>query len=260
MAYSLLASGKRIRSVLLVATREIFPVSAGHDPIPAACAFELVHTYSLIHDDLPAMDNDDYRRGRPSNHKQFGEAMAILAGDALLTEAFGLVARGFRGVAEPVGARVVGELAAAAGAAGMVGGQVLDTIDTGRDVGREATEEIHRRKTGALITAAVRCGAILGGAGEDELSVLADFGDRIGLAFQVVDDILDVVGNREVLGKSIGKDEASGKNTYVKLLGLEGSRAYAASLAGDAASGVATFGDRADALRAMASFIVERSS
>jgi geranylgeranyl diphosphate synthase type II len=260
MAYSLLAGGKRIKSVLLLATFDVFNPASGSDPLPVACAFEFIHTYSLIHDDLPAMDNDDFRRGLPSSHRRFGEATAILAGDALLTEAFRLVADACGGDAAPVCSRVLREISTAAGASGMVGGQVLDTLEAGRAVNREGLEMIHRMKTGALIASAVKCGAILGGADGDGLNRLDAYGRNVGLAFQVMDDVLDVVGEREALGKSVGKDEAAGKNTYVKLMGIEGSRDYAARLASEAVERLVRFGERAAALRAMASFVVERAS
>ncbi len=255
MAYSLLAGGKRVRPILALASGELGAAS-GDELLPAACALEFVHTYSLIHDDLPAMDDDDLRRGMPTSHRRFGEALAILAGDALLTEAFGLVGRAAR---EPArGLRAALELARAAGAGGMVGGQVLDTLETGRAPAEPEVERIHRLKTGALLTAAVRVGAILGGAEEPALEHLTRYAERLGLAFQVADDLLDVVGEAQSLGKSAGKDRAMGKTTYADLLGQERGWAYAGRLAAEAAAELAPFGARADALREMASFIVRR--
>jgi geranylgeranyl diphosphate synthase type II len=259
MSYSLLVGGKRVRPVLLLATREMFP-PGGVDPIPAACAIEFIHTYSLIHDDLPAMDNDDYRRGKPTSHKCFGEAMAILAGDALLTEAFGMLARAYRDSGDPAAVKVIAEIATAAGSAGMVGGQVLDTLSPERSPELAALERTHRMKTGALLLAPVRCGAILGGATTAELEALTRFGRMIGLAFQVVDDILDVVGTRETLGKTAGKDQVQGKATYPALMGLQDSRRYALELTDAARSALAPFGGRAEPLYAMARFISDQPS
>ncbi|RJO70420.1 MAG: polyprenyl synthetase family protein [Myxococcales bacterium] len=259
MAYSLMTGGKRLKSVLLLIVRDLFP-AGGPDPMPAACAFEYIHTYSLIHDDLPAMDNDDFRRGQPSNHKKFGEAMAILAGDALLAEAFVLTAGSLRDGQAELGARVLFEMAQAAGAAGMVGGQALDTLDTGRRVSRDELQYIHRMKTGALFRAAIRCGAILGRAGESELSALTAYAEQLGLAFQVADDILDETASTDELGKTAGKDRDQNKNTYVALLGLEESRVFAHTLVRDAVRALDPFGEAAHPLRELAAFVVERSN
>ncbi|HOX44195.1 MAG TPA: polyprenyl synthetase family protein [Myxococcota bacterium] len=255
MGYSLLAGGKRVRPILVLATAELFP-GGGAGLMPAACALEFVHTYSLIHDDLPAMDDDDLRRGLPTCHKRYGEALAILAGDALLTEAFGLLGRA---AGEPARAlRAALELSQAAGAGGMVGGQVLDTLETGRALAQPEVERIHRLKTGALLTAAVRVGALLAGADEAALPRLTRYAQRLGLAFQVADDLLDVVGEAHSLGKSAGKDRAMGKTTYADLLGLESGWEYAGRLAAEAVEELAPFGARAEALRTMAAFIVRR--
>lgn len=253
MAYSLFAGGKRIRPVLTLASSELF--SQTLDPMPAACALEFIHTYSLIHDDLPSMDDDDLRRGRPTSHKKFGEAMAVLAGDALLTEAFGLVARAYGDTNPGVGLRISAEIAFAAGSAGMVGGQVLDVRGTGGKPDMQGVEEIHRMKTGALIRAAVRCGAILAEAGELQLQSLTSYGESLGLAFQVADDILDVVGKNSQLGKTAGKDQSQGKQTYPALMGLEQARAYAFSLVDKAKESLSEFGQRAQALLDLANFI-----
>lgn len=259
MSYSLTAGGKRLRPTLVLATRDLFGAD-GHDPWPAACALEFVHTYSLIHDDLPALDNDDLRRGMPTCHKRFGEALALLAGDALLTEAFHLIARSYRYAAPAVGIALVAELSEAAGAAGMVGGQVLDTVNVDPNASMTAVEQVHRMKTGALIIASVRCGAILGSADEASLGALTRYAAHIGLAFQVTDDILDVTSTAQELGKTIGKDAAQHKTTYVSAWGVEKSRAYAAELIERAVAELSVFGDRAATLRDLAHFIRERKN
>ncbi len=259
MGYSLMAGGKRMRPVLLLAARAVFP-PGGLDPLPAACAVEFIHTYSLIHDDLPALDDDDFRRGRPSSHKRFGEAMAVLAGDALLTQAFWLMGEEYRGSADPAATAVVAEMAWAAGSAGMVGGQVLDTVETGHAVGQGELERIHSMKTGALIRAAVRCGAILGHASSDDLAALTACAGRMGLAFQVADDVLDATATAEDLGKTPGKDEAQGKNTYVSLMGVERARAYAQELTREALARLDRFGPSADGIRILARLFVDRTS
>ena len=221
MYYSLLNGGKRIRPVLALASAE----AVGGDVervLPAAVALELIHTYSLIHDDLPAMDNDDYRRGRLSNHKVFGEANAILAGDALLTYAFELLAD--TGVGQPERQlRIIRAVAVAAGKEGMVGGQVADMAGEGKTLNLDEIEKIHKRKTGALMKASVQLGGILAGGTEQQVKALTDYAQALGLAFQIKDDILDVAGNSEILGKSVGSDVRQGKATYVSLLGLEGA-------------------------------------
>ncbi|HUU03066.1 MAG TPA: farnesyl diphosphate synthase [Myxococcota bacterium] len=254
MGYSLFAPGKRVRPILLLAANALFPPN-DLDPMPAACAFEFVHTYSLIHDDLPAMDNDDFRRGRPTNHRRFGEAHAILAGDGLLTEAFGLMASSWASTIDPAVVQAIAELATAAGSGGMVGGQVLDVIETRRSLERAEIENVHLLKTGALIKAAVRCGAILGHAPQAELAALTRYAHKIGLAFQVADDILDVVGTKAELGKSVGKDQLQGKTTYVTLLGVDGGRRYARQLTDDALRDLNIFRLGAEPLRAVAAFI-----
>jgi geranylgeranyl diphosphate synthase type II len=258
MAYSLLAGGKRLRPVLVLATRAVFP-PGGIDPMPVACALEFVHTYSLVHDDLPALDDDDYRRGRPSCHRRFGEATAILAGDALLTQAFWLLAQAFLGRADPAGPAVIEEIAGAAGSDGMVGGQVLDTIGAGTGLDRTVLEDVHRRKTGALIRAAVRCGAILGGASRDEFAALTSYAERIGMAFQVADDVLDVTAPATELGKTPGKDAVQGKTTWATLLGVDGARRHARGLVDAAVQDLEPLGDAARDLRSLAEFFVDRT-
>ncbi|MDR3602892.1 MAG: polyprenyl synthetase family protein [Desulfosporosinus sp.] len=221
MYYSLIGGGKRIRPVLALASAE----AVGGNPeaiLSAAVALEFIHTYSLIHDDLPAMDNDDYRRGRLSNHKVFGEAYAILAGDALLTYAFELLAD--PGLGQPERQlRLIREVAVAAGKVGMVGGQVADVAGEGKTLTLPDIEEIHKAKTGALLTISARLGGILAGGTAEQEQALTDYAQALGLAFQIKDDILDVVGDSETLGKLAGSDLRQGKSTYVSLLGLEGA-------------------------------------
>jgi len=260
MHYSVMAHGKRIRPILCLAALE----ACGGDMAPAmpvACALELIHTYSLIHDDLPAMDNDDFRRGQPTSHKVFGEAIAILAGDALLTEAFVLLSRAekVRLTAERRLA-VIQEIARAAGVAGMVGGQALDIQAEKSPPDFEGLTEIHQRKTGALIVAAVKSGAILAGAGDDKMQALGLYGSHIGIAFQIADDILNVEGDRELMGKQTGSDAARGKVTYPALLGLESARAKLAGHVAAAVSAIASFDSRALPLRVIAHFVMERKS
>jgi geranylgeranyl diphosphate synthase type II len=230
--------------------------------MPAACAMEMIHTYSLIHDDLPAMDDDDFRRGRPTNHKVFGEATAILAGDALLTEAFILLSSPdtCRGIDPEIIRRVIHTIARCAGSLGMVGGQVVDMESEGKTIDFPTLEYIHTHKTGALILAAIQSGALIGGADEAAFDALTKFGEAAGLAFQIADDILDVVGDQAQLGKDVGSDQARGKATYVALLGLEEARRRARELRNLAVSALDPFGERAEALRSIANYIVDRSS
>jgi geranylgeranyl diphosphate synthase, type II len=255
MRYSLLAGGKRLRPVLALAACEAAG-GAIETAMGFACAIEMIHSYSLIHDDLPCMDDDDLRRGRPTNHKVYGEAIAVLAGDALLTDAFAVLA----GSPAPQSALLatIGELAQAAGSAGMVGGQTIDLLGEGRVMTVEELEYLHGKKTGAIFVAAVRGGARLGGAGEAQLKALEAYARSLGLAFQVIDDLLDVEASAEQLGKRTGKDAAHGKNTYPGLLGLERSRALARELERRARQALAGFDERADPLRHLASFAVER--
>ncbi len=259
--YSLLAGGKRIRPILCLAAAEVVGGKA-ESVLPAACALEMIHTYSLIHDDLPAMDNDDFRRGRPTSHKVFGEDIAILAGDALLTEAFRLLTsrENMPGIPPERLLDVSCEIAEAAGHRGMVGGQVLDIRAEGEAVGLETLYAIHRRKTGALLRVSIRAGAILAGAGEEALAALSDYGGKIGLAFQIADDILNVEGDPLLLGKGTGSDAARGKVTFPALMGIDASRAQAAELVMDAIASLASFDDRAAQLRAIAQYILERRS
>lgn len=229
MRYSLLAGGKRVRPALCLAACQLVGGSI-EQAMPTACAVEMVHTMSLIHDDLPAMDNDDFRRGRPTNHKVFGENMAILSGDALLVYAFEHIARDTKGVSADRVVRVVIELARASGADGLVGGQVVDIQSEDKEVGLDVLKYIHEHKTAALLEAAVVCGAIMGGADDTTVEKLRRYALNIGLAFQVIDDILDITQSTEVLGKTAAKDLASNKTTYPKLLGLEKSKEVADNL------------------------------
>ncbi len=254
--YSVFAGGKRIRPILCLEAARIFTAEP-RTAIQVACALEFIHTYSLIHDDLPALDNDDLRRGKPTCHKQFGEATAILAGDALLTLAFETLATAAVEPARRV--VVIGEVAAAAGTRdGMVGGQVADLEAEGRDVVPALLEYIHRSKTAALIRASVVAGALCGGATEDDVARLRRFGENIGWAFQVVDDILDVEESSAALGKTAGKDQAQRKATYPALYGLEKSHHMARELATRALGELAPYGERASRLRELAEFLVLR--
>ena len=257
--YSLAAGGKRLKSVLLLVVHEMFK-PAGPEALSLACAFEFIHPYSLIHDDLPAMDDDDFRRGRPSSHKKFGEAMAILAGDCLLTEAFAVAAAGLKTLKSDLALRAIHEMAWAAGACGMVGGQILDVRATGNGASREELTRIHNLKTGALFRAAVRCGAVIAGASEDETARLTIYAEKVGLAFQVADDVLDEAGLAKELGKTAGKDRRQEKVTYVRLLGLEESRVFAERLIREATAVLEPFGPRAEALKELAGFVIDRNN
>ena len=257
--YSLFAGGKRIRPLLVLATAEA--VGGAADVLPLACAVEMIHTYSLVHDDLPAMDDDDLRRGKPTSHKVFGEAVAILAGDALLTRAFHLMAdvapdAGDEALRRRLGAIAV--LGEAAGTTGLIGGQVTDLESEGRAVDAPTLERLHRAKTGALLAACVHGGALLAGAGAEDLARLDAYGSAIGLAFQVVDDVLDGTADDAALGKTAGKDEAAGKATYVRVHGLEEARRIASGLLADARAAVRPFGERGRILAGLAEMIVRR--
>lgn len=256
MSYSLLAGGKRLRPVLVMLACE----ACGQNPInalPAACALEMVHTYSLIHDDLPAMDDDDLRRGRPTNHKVFGEALAILAGDALLTLAFEVIAT--RISPPEVAAACCADLANAAGAVGMVGGQVADLeAEISGAASLDFLEAIHRRKTGRLLCSALTLGARVAQAEADTLTRLKEYGLRIGLAFQITDDLLDIRGKIEKVGKGVNKDAALGKLTYPSLLGIETSEQRAQSLVAEALRLIEPLGERGHKLRQLAQFVLDR--
>jgi len=262
MRYSTFAGGKRIRPILLLAASEAVggDVSAA---LPAACAMEMIHTYSLIHDDLPAMDNDDYRRGKPTNHKVFGEAVAILAGDALLTQAFILLSSPVFVASFPPGRifGVINEMAAAAGSRGMVGGQIVDMESEGKqDLDLPTVQFIHTHKTGALIKAAIKCGALLAGADARQVEALNRYGEAVGLAFQIYDDILDIEGTTAEIGKDAGSDQARGKATYPAVIGLKESRRRAAELLDMALEAIADFDVQAEPLREIARYVLSRKS
>ena len=260
--YSLFAGGKRIRPVLVLASGEAVGAPRA-ELLPLACAVEMIHTYSLIHDDLPAMDDDELRRGKPTSHKVFGEAIAILAGDALLTRAFHLLATVPPGVDDALARRRLAAtevLAEGCGTAGLIGGQVMDLESEGRATSAQALERLHRAKTGALLSACVRGGAILGGARPDELAALSRYAAAIGLAFQVVDDVLDATEDAQSLGKTAGKDAAAHKATYVSVHGIERAREMADGLLRDALAAVEPFGPRGALLQALARLVVERHS
>ena len=262
MRYSIFAGGKRVRPILMLAACQ----AVGGDSeraIPAACAMEMIHTYSLIHDDLPAMDDDDFRRGNPTNHKVFGEAIAILAGDALLTEAFKLTSdpRCAAGC-EPSGLlAVIHEIATCAGSYGMVGGQVIDMESEGcRDIDLATVQYIHTHKTGALIKASVVAGALLGGATGPQLAAITRYGEAAGLAFQIADDVLDIEGTTEEIGKDAGSDEARGKATYPAVMGVAAAKEEALSMMNEALGALDIFGAEADPLREIARYIVLRKN
>jgi geranylgeranyl diphosphate synthase, type II len=258
MRYSVFAGGKRIRPVLCLEAARMYSEDV-QAAIQTGCALEFIHTYSLIHDDLPSLDNDDLRRGKPTNHKVFGEAIAILAGDALLTLAFETLSKSPLEAARRV--QVIAEIAGAAGTVnGMVGGQVADVEAEGKQIGTDALEYIHRSKTAALIRASIVAGAIAGGAANADVERLRRFGDNIGWAFQVVDDLLDVEESSAALGKTAGKDQAQKKATYPALYGIEKSRAIAAELEAKALAELDAFGARAVRLRQLAEFLVARRS
>jgi len=226
--------------------------------MPTACAIELIHTYSLIHDDLPAMDNDDLRRGKPTNHKVYGEAVAILAGDALLTLAFQLIAENINSASSDAVVKVTKEFAEAAGSQGMIGGQVVDTLAANHEINADTLDYIHRHKTGALFRASVRAGAILGGATEEQLSALTRYAENLGLAFQIIDDILDVEGDAAKIGKPVGSDQKNNKATYPALYGIDVSRQRANQVANEALIALESFGHGADFLRSTINFIISR--
>lgn len=261
MKYSLLAGGKRLRPVLSLAVGEMLGMDAG-DVLPYACALEMIHTYSLIHDDLPAMDNDDYRRGRLTNHKVFGEAMAILAGDALLTYAFEIVTRDLQLSAAK--GHISGKAAAAAciancaGTAGMIGGQVVDLESEGKAISAELLKYMHKCKTGALIKAAVVIPAEIAGVETEVKEQLVLFAENLGLAFQIKDDLLDVEGNLEAMGKAAGSDAARNKSTYVTLYGVEKSKAMLADTTENAVRALDGFGVRGLFLKELAYHLLKR--
>lgn len=253
--YSLLAPGKRLRPLLVLMSAE----ACGGElraAMPAACAVEMVHTYSLVHDDLPAMDDDDLRRGRPTSHKVFGEGLAILAGDALLTMAFEVLSRDIQ--PPEVAAQCVAVLAKAAGATALVGGQA-DDLAGGATQDLAGLESVHRRKTGALFLACLRLGALTAGADDDQWACLEAYGTRMGLAFQITDDLLDVQGDEQALGKRVGKDAGRGKLTFPGLLGVEASRQKAEQLIAQACAALEPLGPASEGLGLLARYVLERN-
>mgnify|MGYP001695021191 CR=1 FL=1 len=256
MAYSLMAGGKRLRPVLLMAAADAVGAD-GTKFLPVASALEMIHTYSLIHDDLPAMDNDDLRRGKPTNHVVYGEGIAILAGDALLTLAFSVILRQ-RDVPAEALLRVVDEISRAAGAEGMVGGQVLDLAAENHRISMEELRRVHMGKTGALFRAALRSGAILADATEEQLAALTAYAEHFGLAFQITDDILDVIGTAEDIGKPVGSDEKNHKSTYVSLTSLQEAQELARRTAEEAEQALSMFTAEADFLRELVVYLVNR--
>lgn len=255
MSHSLMAGGKRLRPVLCIAAMEA--VGEGSEKgMGVACAIEMIHTYSLIHDDLPAMDNDDLRRGMPTCHKAFDEATAILAGDALLTHAFGVMAESLS--ENKRGLEIIGLISRAAGHKGMIEGQMLDIMSEGKILSLEELKNLHMCKTGALIEASVISGALLAGADEKIIRQLGEYAKNIGLAFQVADDILNVEGDPELMGKAKGSDEALHKATFPSLIGLKESKDYSSSLIESAIEALEGFDEKAEPLRAIARYIIER--
>ena len=256
--YSIFAGGKRLRPILALAAAEA--LSQPIEPVlPVACALEMIHTYSLIHDDLPAMDDDDLRRGRPTNHKVYGEAMAILAGDSLLTTAFYTIVRHSKNGHSERTLKVLQRIAEAAGATGMVGGQVQDLMSEGKKISAAELEHLHRHKTGALIQVSVEAGALMAGASAEDYQALSQYGHGIGLSFQIADDILDIEGGEEI-GKDLGSDLKKDKATYPSIVGVEKSRALAHDITESALKQLERFGPSADPLREIAKYVVYRKN
>lgn len=257
MKYSLTAGGKRLRPILLMAAADAAGGN-GRDYLPAACALEMIHTYSLIHDDLPALDNDDFRRGKPTNHKVFGASIATMAGDALLTYSFEVICRQ-KGVSAEKLLQVINEISTAAGPNGMVGGQVIDLESEGKKIDMETLQKMHLNKTGALFRAAIRSGALLAGANDKELEALTIYADKFGLAFQITDDILDVIGDENEIGKPVGSDERNNKSTYVTLTSLEEAKKLAKETVEEAKKALEPFDSKADFLRELAQYLISRN-
>ena len=255
MEYSLLSGGKRLRPILLMAAADAIS-NEGEKFLPVACAVEMIHTYSLIHDDLPAMDNDDYRRGKLTNHKVFGDAIAILAGDALLTLAFEVMTR--QETSPQTLVKVIREISTAAGIGGMAGGQAVDIQSEGKKLNLRTLRKMHLAKTGALFCAAIRSGAILAGASDEKLNALTKYAENFGLAFQITDDILDATGNIESLGKPVGSDKRNNKSTYVTLMAPDEARILAELTVETAVDNLKIFGDEADFLRELVEFLIKR--
>lgn len=258
MEYSLFAGGKRLRPILMMETAKM----CGGDykkVLPFACAMEMIHTYSLIHDDLPAMDNDDLRRGMPTSHKKFGEATAILAGDALLNKAFE-TASAADGIEPGLVVRAISMLAASSGTEGMIGGQIVDMESENKDVDISTLEYLYRLKTGAIIRSSCTIGAVLAGASEEEIRAVDEFAANLGTAFQIRDDILDCTGTEEELGKPIGSDREEGKNTFVSVLGLEKSEELVREYSKQAKDALSIFGEKAEFLKQLTEYLVDRNS
>lgn len=257
MNYSLMAGGKRLRPILIMAAADALGVD-GEKFLRLSTAIEFIHTYSLIHDDLPAMDNDDYRRGKLTNHKVFGEDLAILAGDALLTMAFEIIATDEQLDAETK-VKVITEMSKAAGAEGMVGGQVIDMQSENKQIDMTTLKQMHAAKTGALFCAAIRCGAIIAGATQEQLAKLTEYARQFGLAFQITDDILDVTGDEQTIGKPVGSDEKNHKSTYVTLGSLESAQQLAQEAVENAKASLIDFGNNAEFLRALVDYLITRN-
>lgn len=258
MKYSLFAGGKRLRPILMIKMCEMLGGDT-KDVMPFACAMEMIHTYSLIHDDLPAMDNDDLRRGMPTNHIKFGEANAILAGDALLNKAFEIVSL-YEGDYPQRAIRAINMLATSSGTEGMIGGQIIDIVNEGHEIELDLLRQLHLMKTGAIIRSACTIGALMGGGSEEEIAAADEFAINLGTAFQIRDDILDVIADEEELGKPIGSDEENNKNTYVKLLGLERSKELVEEYSAKAKAALGIFGDKADFIVRLTDYLVNRTN
>ncbi len=258
MSYSLFAGGKRLRPVLMLKMCEMMDGSRA-DVMPFACAMEMIHTYSLIHDDLPAMDNDDLRRGMPTNHIKFGESTAILAGDALLNKAFEIVSE-YKGDYPQRVLRAVNMLASSSGTEGMIGGQIIDIENEGHEIELDLLRQLHLMKTGAIIRSACTIGMLMGGGSEEDIAAADEFAINLGTAFQIRDDILDVVSTEEELGKPIGSDEENDKNTYVKLLGLERSKELVEEYSQKAKAALERFGDKAEFLIRLTDYLINRTN
>lgn len=259
MEYSLYAGGKRLRPVLMLETAKMCGADNLNKILPFACAMEMIHTYSLIHDDLPAMDNDDLRRGRPTNHKVYGDAMAILAGDALLNKAFEITSS-VKNISPETALKAISMLAASSGTEGMIGGQVIDIESENKSIELSELQHLHLLKTGAIIRSSCTIGALLAGASEAEINAADEFASNLGIAFQIRDDILDCIGTEEELGKPIGSDKAENKNTYVTLVGLEHSKELVKIYSDKADAALSVFGEKAEFLKWLAEYLISRNN
>lgn len=259
MRYSLFAGGKRLRPILALMAAEVFD-GKEEEVLPFACCIEMIHTYSLIHDDLPAMDNDDLRRGKPTNHKVFGEGFAVLAGDALLNHAYETMVNIIAESPRPEYIQAMKLIAGASGVNGMIGGQCIDLHSENRSISLDTLKNMHAKKTGALITASLLTGAVISGAGQSDIVRIKEYGDLIGLAFQVADDILDVAGTEEKLGKSVNKDAKEHKSNFISIYGLEKSGQIARELIEEAKLKLDSYGNRAYYLKELADYIISRDS